>query len=85
MYDAIVVGARCAGSAIALLLARRGYRVLLLDRATFPSDMPTSAGVGPMLPRVTRQANIRDSLVNRLKIALLLLDATDSNLPVTEV
>jgi len=38
MYDAIVIGARCAGSPTAMLLARRGFRVLLLDRATFPSD-----------------------------------------------
>ena len=38
MYDAIVIGARCAGSPTAMLLARAGYRVLLLDRATFPSD-----------------------------------------------
>jgi flavin-dependent dehydrogenase len=38
MYDAIIVGARCAGSPTAMLLARRGYRVLLVDRATFPSD-----------------------------------------------
>lgn len=38
MYDAIVVGARCAGSPTALLLARAGYRVLLLDRAAFPAD-----------------------------------------------
>jgi flavin-dependent dehydrogenase len=38
MYDAIVVGARCAGSPTAMLLARTGYRVLLLDRAGFPSD-----------------------------------------------
>lgn len=38
MYDAIVVGARCAGSPTAMLLARRGYRVLLVDRASFPSD-----------------------------------------------
>jgi 2-polyprenyl-6-methoxyphenol hydroxylase-like FAD-dependent oxidoreductase len=38
MYDAIVVGARAAGSPTAMLLARKGYRVLLLDRATFPSD-----------------------------------------------
>jgi len=38
IYDAIIVGARCAGAATALLLARRGYRVLLLDRSTFPSD-----------------------------------------------
>jgi 2-polyprenyl-6-methoxyphenol hydroxylase-like FAD-dependent oxidoreductase len=37
-YDAIVVGGRCAGSPVAMLLARKGYRVLLVDRATFPSD-----------------------------------------------
>jgi flavin-dependent dehydrogenase len=38
MYDVIVVGARVAGSPTAMLLARKGYRVLLLDRATFPSE-----------------------------------------------
>jgi len=37
-WDAIVVGARCAGSPAAMLLARKGYNVLLVDRATFPSD-----------------------------------------------
>jgi flavin-dependent dehydrogenase len=39
MYDAIIVGARCAGSPTAMLLARQGYRVLLVDRARFPSDL----------------------------------------------
>ncbi|WP_018685828.1 NAD(P)/FAD-dependent oxidoreductase [Actinokineospora enzanensis] len=38
MYDAIVVGARCAGSPVAMLLARRGYRVLLVDKVTQPTD-----------------------------------------------
>ena len=37
-YDVIVVGARVAGSPTAMLLARKGYRVLAVDRATFPSD-----------------------------------------------
>jgi len=37
-YDAIVIGARCAGSPTAMLLARKGYKVLVVDRATFPSD-----------------------------------------------
>ena len=37
-YDAIVVGARVAGSPTAMLLARKGYDVLLVDRASFPSD-----------------------------------------------
>ncbi len=40
MYDAIIVGARCAGAATAMLLARRGHKVLLVDRAAFPSDIP---------------------------------------------
>lgn len=39
MYDAIVVGARVAGAPTAMLLARRGYKVLLLDRDRFPSDI----------------------------------------------
>jgi flavin-dependent dehydrogenase len=42
MYDVIVVGARCAGSPTAMLLARRGYRVLVVDKATFPSDTISS-------------------------------------------
>ncbi len=46
-YDAIVVGARCAGSPTAMLLARRGYRVLLLDKATFPSDTMSTHHVHP--------------------------------------
>jgi 2-polyprenyl-6-methoxyphenol hydroxylase-like FAD-dependent oxidoreductase len=39
MFDAIVIGARCAGASTAMLLGRRGHRVLLLDRASFPSDV----------------------------------------------
>ncbi|MET0191262.1 MAG: NAD(P)/FAD-dependent oxidoreductase, partial [Pseudonocardia sediminis] len=38
MYDAIIVGARCAGSPLAMLLARQGHRVLVLDRTALPAD-----------------------------------------------
>ncbi|MCE7002316.1 NAD(P)/FAD-dependent oxidoreductase [Kibdelosporangium philippinense] len=38
MYDAIVVGARCAGASTALLLARAGHRVLVLDRGRPGTD-----------------------------------------------
>jgi menaquinone-9 beta-reductase len=37
-YDVIVVGARCAGAAVALLLARRGMSVLAVDRASYGAD-----------------------------------------------
>jgi flavin-dependent dehydrogenase len=37
-WDVIVVGARVAGAATALLLARAGLRVLCLDRARYGSD-----------------------------------------------
>src|ERR1700683_3227113 len=38
MYDAIIVGSRCAGSSTGRLLAEKGHRVLLVDRSHFPSD-----------------------------------------------
>ena len=37
-YDAIVVGGRVAGASTAMLLARRGLRVLVLERSTYGSD-----------------------------------------------
>ncbi|MGV9315008.1 NAD(P)/FAD-dependent oxidoreductase [Streptomyces sp. NPDC003691] len=42
MYDVVVIGARCAGSPTAMLLARQGYRVLLLEKARFPQDTLSS-------------------------------------------
>lgn len=45
MYDAIIVGARVAGAPTAMLLAQKGYRVLLVDRATFPSDTLSTHGI----------------------------------------
>jgi flavin-dependent dehydrogenase len=47
LYDAIVIGARCAGSPTAMLLARAGHRVLLLDKATFPSDKLSTHYIQP--------------------------------------
>ena len=46
-YDAIIVGSRIAGATTAMLLARAGYKVLVVDRATLPSDTThlTSAGI----------------------------------------
>lgn len=38
-FDVVVVGARCAGSPLAALLARSGMRVVVVERATFPRDI----------------------------------------------
>jgi len=37
-YDALVIGARCAGAATAMLMARKGLRVLAIDRAGYGTD-----------------------------------------------
>ena len=41
----VVVGARVAGAATAMLLARAGHDVLLLDRSRFPSDTVSTHGI----------------------------------------
>lgn len=51
-WDAVVVGAGPAGSVTAMLLARQGARVLLLDRARFPRDKPCSEYLTPETTRV---------------------------------
>lgn len=47
MFDVIIVGARCAGSPTAMLLAQKGYSVLVVDRATFPSDTLSTHYITP--------------------------------------
>jgi len=55
MFDAIVVGARCAGASAALQLATAGYQVLLVDRAQFPSDTMSTLYIHqPGLERLAR-------------------------------
>jgi len=49
-YDALIVGTRCAGAALAMLLARAGCKVLAVDRAQFPSD---TVSTHFMWPRTT--------------------------------
>jgi 2-polyprenyl-6-methoxyphenol hydroxylase-like FAD-dependent oxidoreductase len=61
-FDAIVVGARCAGSPTAMLLARKGYRVLVVDRATFPSDTVSTHILHPLGVRALSHWGLLDRL-----------------------
>ncbi|KXK55281.1 MAG: Dehydrogenase flavoprotein [Chlorobi bacterium OLB5] len=47
MYDVIIAGARCAGASTAMLLAKKGYKVLLADKSEFPSDTISTHVVMP--------------------------------------
>jgi flavin-dependent dehydrogenase len=44
-HDVVVVGARCAGSSTARLLAQRGHDVVVVDRADLPSDTLSTHGI----------------------------------------
>jgi 2-polyprenyl-6-methoxyphenol hydroxylase-like FAD-dependent oxidoreductase len=62
-FDVIVVGARCAGSPTAMLLARRGHRVLLVDKARFPSDTMSTHFVHPPGVAALERWGLLDRLV----------------------
>jgi 2-polyprenyl-6-methoxyphenol hydroxylase-like FAD-dependent oxidoreductase len=62
MYDAIIVGARCAGAPTAMLLAQKGYRVLLVDKASFPSDTISTHIIWPHGAEIMDRWNLLDRL-----------------------
>jgi 2-polyprenyl-6-methoxyphenol hydroxylase-like FAD-dependent oxidoreductase len=62
MYDAIIVGARCAGAPTAMLLARKGCNVLLVDRAAFPSDTISTHILWPHGAEVLRAWGLLETL-----------------------
>jgi 2-polyprenyl-6-methoxyphenol hydroxylase-like FAD-dependent oxidoreductase len=61
-FDVIVVGARCAGSPTAMLLARAGHRVLVVDHASFPSDTVSTHILHPLGVRALSGWGLLDRL-----------------------
>jgi menaquinone-9 beta-reductase len=63
-YDVVVVGARVAGSTLAALLGDRGYRVLLVDRASFPSPtLSTHFFRGAQMVSVLQRLGLIDAVL----------------------
>jgi flavin-dependent dehydrogenase len=78
MFDVIVVGARCAGAALAMLVARQGAKVLLLDRSTFPSDIPHGHFVHRHGPRRLRSWGLLERVAVRTPaVSRMVIDVGD--------
>jgi len=62
-FDVVVVGARCAGSPLAIMLARRGLRVCVLDRARFPSETLSTHVIQPCGAVVLQRLGVLEEIV----------------------
>ncbi|MBW3575523.1 MAG: FAD-dependent monooxygenase [Actinobacteria bacterium] len=83
-FDVVVVGARCAGSPLAALLAREGLSVAVVDRAEFPSDTLSTHIFQNEGVRVLERLGVLDEVLasgapwlerNRLRVEGLRIDA----------
>lgn len=61
--DVLVVGAGPAGAAVSILLARQGYRVLLVDRATFPRDKACAEYLSPACNQLLAQLGVLEAVL----------------------
>jgi 2-polyprenyl-6-methoxyphenol hydroxylase-like FAD-dependent oxidoreductase len=63
-FDVVVVGARCAGSPLATMLARRGLKVCVLDRAHFPSETPSTHMIQQCGVGILDEIGVLDTLMS---------------------
>jgi menaquinone-9 beta-reductase len=62
MVEVLIAGAGPAGSVAALVLARAGLRVLLVDRARFPRDKLCGDSLNPGTLALLGQLGVRDAI-----------------------
>jgi flavin-dependent dehydrogenase len=62
MADVVIVGGGIAGSALAILLGRRGLRVELLERGTFPREKPCGEGLMPAGVAALRRLGLNETV-----------------------
>jgi 2-polyprenyl-6-methoxyphenol hydroxylase-like FAD-dependent oxidoreductase len=70
-YDAVIVGARCAGSTLAITLAERDWKVLVIDRDTFPSETVSTHMVYPNTVARFEQLGVVDTLLAAHEVPFL--------------
>lgn len=63
MYDVVVVGARCAGAPTAMLFARAGLRVLMVDRASRMDDVLSTLYIQSAGVRMLRSWDVWDDVL----------------------
>lgn len=72
-FDVVIVGGRCAGASLAILLGRAGLRVCVVDRAQFPSETLSTHGVQPCGVKILDDLGVLEPLS---KTAALIESAT---------
>lgn len=69
--DALIVGARCAGSTLALALARSGLDVMVVDRDRFPSETVSTHLIFPNTLARLEQLGVLETLREAHEVPLL--------------
>ncbi len=64
-YDIIIVGASIAGSSTAIALAKKGHRILILDRAVFPRHKCCGEGIMPQGVAVLEELGVLSRVLAR--------------------
>ncbi|MCP4214791.1 MAG: FAD-dependent oxidoreductase, partial [bacterium] len=63
IYDVIITGAGPAGCSAAIFLGKKGYNVLLVDRATFPRDKICGDGLSSSTMSFLKRINLYDEVM----------------------
>jgi 2-polyprenyl-6-methoxyphenol hydroxylase-like FAD-dependent oxidoreductase len=81
-FDVAIVGARCAGSPLATMLARRGLRVCLLDKARFPSETLSTHVIQPCGVAILDRLGLLDAVLGAgaVRLTRFSLSAEDARI-----